>query len=491
MNSTTGNAFSALSTDLYELTMACGYWKTGASSQEAAFHVVFRQNPFGGEFTIACGLATAIDFLREFHFTESEIAYLGAQSGNDGQPLFERGFLDYLRTFGLRCDFDAMPEGTLAFPHEPLIRVCGPIIECQIVETALLNIMNFQSLIATKAARVCLAAGADTVIEFGLRRAQGMDGGLSASRAAYIGGCAGTSNLLAGQRYDIPVSGTQAHSWIMAFESETEAFQTYAEALPNNCVFLVDTYNSLEGVRRAISVGKWLRAHDHEPVGVRLDSGDRVALSIEARRLLDEAGFPDAVIVCSGDLDEHAIAEMKSRGAKINIWGVGTKLVTGQEDAALGVVYKLGAVRRPGEPWRYRIKLSDEPAKISSPGLQQVRRFFGPDGRFVADAIYEIEHRISEPCKVFDLQKNARSEIPAATDFADLLVPIFRRGELVYRVPKIHDSRERTREQLGCAPPAVLKLDNPRRYDVGLERSLYELRSRLISEAKQQSKISA
>jgi nicotinate phosphoribosyltransferase len=242
--------FSLLTTDLYEVTTACGYWKTGVSEDEAAFHVVFRKNPFGGEFTLACGLALVVDFVREFHFRETEIVYLASQRGNDGKPLFDAGFLEYLRALRLTCDIDGMPEGTLVFPHEPLIRVCGPIIQCQLLETALLNILNFQSLIATKAARVCLAAGDNAVIEYGLRRAQGIDGGLSASRAAYIGGCAGTSNLRAGERYGIPVSGTQADSWIMFFENEREAFQAYAEALPNNCVFLVDTYNSLDGVRR-------------------------------------------------------------------------------------------------------------------------------------------------------------------------------------------------------------------------------------------------
>src|SRR6266481_6296598 len=300
------HSFSALTTDLYEVTMACGYWKAGVSDYEAAFHVTFRKNPFGGQFTVACGLATAVDFLRTFQFAETEIAYLGSQRGNDGKPLFDSGFLDYLRDLQLTCDIDAIPEGTLVFPNEPLIRVCGPVAQCQLLETALLNILNFQSLIATKATRVCLAAKDDPVIEFGLRRAQGVDGGLTAARAAYIGGCAGTSNLQAGERFGIPVSGTQAHSWIMFFENEKEAFEAYAKAMPNNCVFLVDTYNSLDGVRRAIGAARQLRKEGHEIVGVRLDSGDRVALSIEARRRLDSAGFKNAKIVCSGDLDEFA-----------------------------------------------------------------------------------------------------------------------------------------------------------------------------------------
>jgi len=389
--------FTALTTDLYEVTMAYGYWKAGVSDHEAAFHVTFRHNPFGGQFTVACGLATAIDFLRMFHFTETEIAYLASQRGNDGKPLFDSGFLDYLRGLQLTCDIDAIPEGTLVFPNEPLIRVCGPVAQCQLLETTLLNILNFESLIATKAARVCLAAKNDPVIEFGLRRAQGVDGGLTAARAAYVGGCAGTSNLQAGERFGIPVSGTQAHSWIMFFENEREAFETYARAMPNNCVLLVDTYNSIEGVRHAIDVAGQLRKEGHEMIGVRLDSGDRVALSIEARRMLDKAGFTSAKIVCSGDLDEHVIADMKQGGARIDMWGVGTKLTTGQPDAALSGIYKLGAVRHPGGQWQYRIKLSDEAAKTSCPGLLQVRRFQQPDGRFIADAIYETDHAISEP----------------------------------------------------------------------------------------------
>ena len=469
--------------------MAYGYWKAGVSDHEAAFHVTFRHNPFGGQFTVACGLATAIDFLRMFHFTETEIAYLASQRGNDGKPLFDSGFLDYLRDLRLTCDIDAIPEGTLVFPNEPLIRVCGPVAQCQLLETTLLNILNFESLIATKAARVCLAAQNDPVIEFGLRRAQGVDGGLTAARAAYIGGCAGTSNLQAGERFGIPVSGTQAHSWIMFFENEREAFETYARAMPNNCVLLVDTYNSIEGVRHAIDVAGQLRKQGHEMIGVRLDSGDRVALSIEARRILDKAGFTNAKIVCSGDLDEHVIADMKQRGARIDMWGVGTKLTTGQPDAALGGIYKLGAVRHPGGQWQYRIKLSDEAAKTSCPGLLQVRRFQQPDGRFIADAIYETDHAISEPCVVVDLETEKKTEIPAKTDYSDLLVPVFRRDQLVYQTPNIEASREHARKQLDCAPPEILRLKNPTPYKIGLERSLHELRSTLIARAKEQSEV--
>src|SRR5437868_10010639 len=340
--------FSALTTDLYEVTMACGYFKAGMAEHEAAFHVTFRENPFAGQFTVACGLATAIDFLRTFHFTAAEINYLSSQRGNDGNAMFDSGFLDYLSGLQLTCDVDAIPEGTLIFPNEPLTRVRGPVIQCQLMETALLTILNFQSLIATKAARVRLAAENDAVIEFGLRRAQGIDGGLTAARAAYVGGCDGTSNLQAGEEFGIPVSGTQAHSWIMFFESERDAFEKYAKAMPNNCIFLVDTYNSIEGIRHAIEIGNELRTQGHEIIGVRLDSGDGVALSIKARRMLDEAGFANAKIVGSGNLDEYMITDLKQRGAKIDVWCVGTKLSTGQPDGALGGIYKLGATRRPG-----------------------------------------------------------------------------------------------------------------------------------------------
>ena len=468
--------------------MACGYFKAGVTDHHAVFHVTFRENPFAGQFTVACGLAAAIDFLRTFHFTDTEVDYLGSQRGNDGKRLFDSRLLDYLRGLQLTCDVDAIPEGTLVFANEPLVRISGPIIECQLLETALLNIFNFQSLIATKAARVCQAAKGDPVIEFGLRRSQGVDGGLTAARAGYIGGCAGTSNLQAGQQFGIPVSGTQAHSWIMFFENELEAFKTYAKAMPNNCIFLVDTYDSVDGIRHAIEIGSELRRQGHEIIGVRLDSGDGVALSIKARRMLDKAGFANAKIVGSGDLDEYMIADLKQRGAKIDVWGVGTKLSTGQPDAALGVIYKLGAIRRPGGEWQYRIKLSEELAKVSVPGSLQVRRFYQPDGRFMADAIYETDHGVSEVCEIVDIETEEKTTIPPNTHHSDLLVPIFRAGQVVYEAPSIEMSREHLCKQLSCAPPEILQLNNPAPYKIGIEQSLHELRSSLISRAKEQLK---
>ena len=465
--------------------MACGYFKAGVTDHEAVFHVTFRENPFGGQFTVACGLAIAIDFLRTFRFTDAEVDYLASQHGNDGKPLFDSRFLDYLRRLQLTCDVDAIPEGTLVFPDEPLVRVVGPVVQCQLLETALLNIFNFQSLIATKAARVCLAAEHDPVIEFGLRRSQGVDGGLTAARAAYIGGCAGTSNLQAGQKFGIPVSGTQAHSWVMFFDNEREAFQAYAKAMPNNCIFLVDTYDSIDGIRHAIEAGGELRRQGHQMIGVRLDSGDGAALSVKARRMLDKAGFTNAKIVGSGDLDEYAITNLKQRGAKIDVWGVGTKLTTGQPDGALGGIYKLGAIRGPGREWQYRIKLSEETAKISIPGSLQVRRFRNPEGRFIADAIYETDRGVSQPCEIVEIQTGNKTTIPANTRYSDLLVPIFRAGRVIYEAPGVETSRDHLRQQLSCAPPEVLPLNDAAPYSIGLEQSLCELRSKLIEHAEQ------
>src|SRR5688572_29036188 len=369
-----GQSLSLL-TDLYQLTMAYGYWKLGRGEQEAVFHLTFRKHPFAGGFTVACGLHAAIDYLRALRFDESDLAYLATLKGNDGRPLFEGGFLDYLRDMRFTCDVDAIPEGTAVFPHEPLVRVRGPILQCQLVETPLLAMVNFQTLVATKAARVCQATRGEPVLEFGLRRAQGIDGGLSASRAAYVGGCAATSNVLAGKLFGIPVRGTHAHSWVMSFDSELEAFRAYADAMPNNCVFLVDTYNTLEGVRRAVQVGREMRERGaHEMVGIRLDSGDLAYLSIEARKILDAGGFPKAQILASNDLDEQIITSLKEQGATIAIWGVGTKLVTAYDQPALGGVYKLSALRGADDAWKYKLKLSEQTAKVSNPGDRKSTR---------------------------------------------------------------------------------------------------------------------
>ncbi|HEY5910851.1 MAG TPA: nicotinate phosphoribosyltransferase [Verrucomicrobiae bacterium] len=488
---------SALLTDLYEVTMAYGYWKSERADLDAAFHLYFRNHPFNGGFTIASGLADVIEYLKGFQFEAPELDYVGGLKGDDGRPLFDRSFLRYLARLKFACDVDAIPEGTVVFPQEPLVRVRGPILQAQLVETALLNFVNFQSLIATKAARVCLAAESDPVIEFGLRRAQGVDGGFSAARATYIGGCVGTSNLLAGHVLGIPVKGTHAHSWVLAFEDELAAFEAYADALPNNCTLLVDTYDSLEGVRHAVEVGRRLGVRGGRLGGIRLDSGDLAYLSIEARKILDAAGFRDTVIVGSNDLDEYLIASLKQQKAAINVWGVGTKLVTAFDQPALGGVYKLSALRGADGRWRPRLKVSDEAAKVTNPGILQVRRFRGQEG-FVGDAIYDETRRLPNRVTIVDPVDptrrkqflNRRTGVLPVSDYGDrqdacptvedLLVPVFRKGKLVYSLPVLDEIKSRVRRQLDSLHPGIKRFSNPHRYPAGLELSLYELKTRLI-----------
>ncbi|HYO16296.1 MAG TPA: nicotinate phosphoribosyltransferase [Thermoanaerobaculia bacterium] len=474
----------SLLTDLYQLTMAYAHWKAGTDRREAVFHLFFRKPPFGSGFTVACGLELAIEYIESLRFPEGDLEYLASLQGNDGAPLFEKGFLDSLRNLSFCCNVDAVPEGTVVFPREPMLRVTGPIIIGQLLETPLLNLVNFQTLIATKAARIRLAAGGDHVSEFGLRRAQGIDGALAAARAAWVGGCDSTSNVLAGKLFGIPVRGTHAHSWILSFDSEQEAFETYAAALPNNCVFLVDTYNSLEGVRRAVDVGRKLRESGHEMVGVRLDSGDLAYLSKETRKILDEAGFPKAAIVASNELDENIITSLKQQGATIDFWGVGTRLVTGHGDPALGGVYKLSAVREPGGEWDYRVKLSEQAAKTTNPGLQQVRRF-STDGEFIGDLIYdELKGIPDEPVMVDPLDLTRRKVMHQGTPWEDLLVPIFRQGQRVYDPPPLADVRQRVRDQLAGFHQGVKRFANPHQYPVGMELGYFDLKTRLILEAR-------
>lgn len=474
----------SLLTDLYQLTMAYGYWKQGIADKEAVFHLFFRKNPFQGGYVITAGQQLVADYLRDFSFSKDDIAYLASLEGNDGCPLFDREFLSFLNRLELTVDVDAMPEGTVAFPHQPLLRVSGPILQCQLLETALLNIVNFQTLIATKAARICRAAGENPVLEFGLRRAQGIDGALAASRAAHIGGCAATSNLLAGKHFGIPVKGTHAHSWIMSFDDELEAFENYAAAMPNNCVFLVDTYDTLEGVRKAIQVGKQLQAGGHRMVGIRLDSGDLAYLSIEARKLLDEAGFSDAVIVASNDLDEHLIESLINQGAPITVWGVGTKLVTAFDQPALGGVYKLGAVREDGGNWVPKVKLSEQLIKTSTPGKLQVRRFKDSDGA-IADMIFNELQGPSDTI-VDPLDPTRRLTLKGAQASEDLLQPLMNRGQVVALAEPLPVVRERAINQLKMFHGGVLRLSNPHRYPVGLERELFELKSKLVLQARGQ-----
>ena len=474
----------ALLTDLYQLTMAYGYWKSGTAHRDAVFNLFFRRNPFRGGYAVAAGLQPVIEVLEGFRFSEEDVAYLGTLQGNDGHRLFGDEFLKEIQALEFSCDVDAIPEGTVVFPHEPLVRVRGPIIQCQILETFLLNVVNFQTLIATRAARICQAAGDDPVLEFGLRRAQGIDGGLAASRAAYIGGCAATSNVLAGKLYGIPVKGTHAHSWVMSFDDEMSAFESYADAMPNNCVFLVDTYDTIEGVRKAVAVGRKLRERGYEMVGIRLDSGDLAWLSMEARRILDEGGFPKASIVASNDLDERLIENLRHQGAQINVWGVGTKLVTGYDQPALGGVYKLSAIRDPGGEWQPRIKLSEQAIKVSNPGVLQVRRY-GMSDQFTADLIYDERMGIAEDSYMVDpMNSTRRQELSADAHYEELLKPIFRGGQRVYDSPDIHDVRSRTREQLSAFHAGIRRFVNPHPFPVGLESRLHALKNRLILDAR-------
>lgn len=464
-----------LLTDLYQLTMSYGYWKNKLHEHEAVFHLFFRKNPFKGQYAIAAGLQTAIDFIENFHFAEDDIAYLATLTGNDGKPLFETAFLQYLAALTFDCSIAAIPEGTIVFPHQPLLRIQGNIILCQLLETPLLNIFNFQTLIATKAARVCFAAKGEAVLEFGLRRAQGQDGAISASRAAYIGGCAATSNVLAGKLFNIPVKGTHAHSWVMSFEEEMEAFEKYAEAMPNNCVFLVDTYNTIEGVKKAIEVAQKLRETGHEAVGIRLDSGDLAALSIAARKLMDEAGFPNMQIVASNDLDEYEIEKLKQKGAKIDVWGVGTKLVTAYDQPALGGVYKLSAIRAPQKDWKFRIKLSEQAIKVSNPGILQVKRYF-QNGKPVGDMIFsEISPTFHH--KMVAFAENETISFAENEDSVNILMPIFEKGKNVYHAPNLSSIRD-------FAISQVALFEGITDYKVGLEISLYELKMKMIDDKK-------
>lgn len=473
-----------LLTDLYQLTMAYAYWKSGVGRKEAVFTLFYRRNPFGGGFSIACGLGYAIDMVANFRFDASDVEYLAELRGTDSKPLFEPAFFEYLLELRLKCDIDAIPEGTVVFPHEPLVRVQGPLIHCQLLETPLLNCINFQTLIATKASRICRAAQSNPVLEFGLRRAHGFDGGLAVSRAAYVGGCASTSNVLAGKMFGIPVRGTHAHSWVMAFDDELEAFQAYADVMPNNCILLVDTYNSLEGVRKAVQVGKTLRERGHELGGIRLDSGDLAYLSIRARQILDEAGFPDAEIVGSNDLDEHIISSLKNQGAKISVWGVGTKLSTAFDQPAIGGVYKLTALREPGRRWEYKTKISEQSIKTTTPGIQQVRRYRS-ETEFISDVIYDIKIGLEDGCTMVDPMDMTRQKtIPTETEFNDLLVPIFRQGRCVYDAPAIHEMRDCATRQLAMFHDGIKRFSNPHEYPVGLEKRLFELRTKQILKAR-------
>jgi len=471
-----------LLTDLYELTMAYGYWKLGMADKEAVFHLFFRKKPFGGQFAIAAGLDNVLDFLEHFRYSASDLTYLQQLQGSDGKALFEEEFLDYLSHFTCRCDIDAMPEGTPVFPYEPLLRVQGPLLHAQLLESPLLNSINFQTLIATKAARICFAAGSDPVIEFGMRRAQGPNGALAASRAAYIGGCSATSNVLAGKIYGIPVKGTHAHSWIMAFESEEASFEAYAEVMPNNCVFLVDTYDTIQGVKNALVVAQKMRKKGVEMLGVRLDSGDLAQLSMQVRKLLDRAGFEKAQIMASNELDEHIIQDLKHQGAQINSWGVGTHLVTGRDQSALDGVYKLSALKDEGGKWHYKVKISEQLVKVTNPGVHQVRRYWDDSGN-CADMLFDVHSIVpKEPLCIDPLDPTRLQKFSSDMRYKDLLVPIVRRGESVYKRPSLQEIRKKTLQELSHFPQEMRRFLNPQPYFFGLEKSLHDTKLRLIQE---------
>lgn len=476
----------ALLTDFYQLTMAYAYWKSGKAEEEAVFNLFFRKNPFQGGFTVAAGLDYIIDYCRNFKFGQDDLDYLKSMKNADGSLTFEPAFLEYLSKMEFSCDLDAVEEGTVVFPHMPIIKIKGPLIQCQLLETPLLNIINFQTLIATKAARIVYAAKGDSVLEFGLRRAQGIDGALAASRAAYIGGCTSTSNVMAGKLFGIPVSGTHAHSWIMSFDSELEAFKAYADAFPDKCVFLVDTYDTIKGVKNAIEVGKILRERGKEMLGVRIDSGDLAYYSNLAREMLDEAGFPDAKIVASNDLDEQIITSLKIQEASINVWGVGTKLVTAFDQPALGAVYKLAAIKNKEGVWEPKVKVSQQSIKINVPGNQRVVRF-SKNGKALADMIFLKEESLERgQFTIIDpVDPTKRKKIYTdGLEKEELLKSIFEKGTKVYERPDIHQTKKNTERNLTQFDKAHKRLVNPHVYPVGLEEGLYELRSQLVFKMK-------
>lgn len=467
-----------LLTDLYQLTMGYGYWKNGLADRKAVFHLFYRKNPFGNPYALAAGLDLVIDLLQHYRFSVDDIQYLGALKTVNGKSLFNESFLNYLQRMEFSCTVEAVPEGTAVLPFQPLLRIEGPLIQAQLLETALLNIINFSTLITTKAARICQATGGESVLEFGLRRAQGIDGGLTASRSAFIGGCTGTSNVLAGRLYGIPVRGTHAHSWVMCFEEELDAFAAYADAMPNNCTFLVDTYDTVEGVKNAIRIGHSLRERGHDLLGIRLDSGDLAELSKTARRLLDEAGFQNTRIVASNDLDEYRIKALKEQGAAINVWGVGTRLVTAYDQAALGGVYKLAAIADEHGFLQYRVKLSEQAIKVSNPGRLQVRRYTDEQGKPLGDQIYNLDF-YTPPPKVLNFGDNRPVTFDNA-DSRDLLVPVFEAGRLVYTSPALRDIREHALQEQKRF--AFLQQDGD--YINGLEPQLAVLKQHLVEEAK-------
>lgn len=472
----------ALLTDLYQLTMAQGYWECSKLDEQACFHAFFRDNPFDGGFAIACGMSHIAEMIEEFLFSGEDIAYLASLNAPGGGKLFNPDFLAYLKNLKLEIDIEAVREGTVVFPNDPLVRVTGPILQCQLIETALLNCINFETLIATKAARVCLAAETP-VAEFGLRRAQGESGGVRASRAAIVGGCASTSNVLAGQLFNIPVSGTHAHSWVMSFDSEIEAFRAYAEIMPKNCVLLVDTYDITQGIKNAITVGLEMKERGEHLAAIRIDSGDLSWRAIEARKMLDEAGLFDTGIVLSNDLDEYTIKSIKDSGAKVTSWGVGTKLATAYDQPALGGVYKLAAKRKGDGPWEDCVKVSGQAAKLTVPGVLDVRRYYHESGLLAGDMVFDINKGVALEY-IVDPADELRQKDLKGKRFVTLLEPLARGGKVVlkeeYRDAMI--AQAYCKEQLATLDESQKRILNPHSYPVGLEYGLFHRRRKLVSE---------
>ena len=465
-------------TDLYELTMMYGYFKEGMQDNEAVFDLFFRPKE-EIVYAVMAGLDSVIDYINNLHFGEYDLAYLRSLN------LFDEAFLKFLSELRFTGEIYGMPEGTIVFPYEPLLRVRAPIMQAQLVETALLTLVNHQTLIATKASRICYAANGDSVLEFGLRRAQGADAGIYGARAAIIGGCNATSNVLTGQMFGIPVSGTHAHSWVMSFPSEVEAFRAYAKVFPDTCLLLVDTYDTLRsGVPNAIKVFDELRAAGHEPVGIRLDSGDLAYLSKQARKMLDEAGYPNAKISASSDLDEYVIRDLKMQGCCVSVWGVGTRLITSEDNPALGGVYKMSAEIVNGVTTP-KIKLSDNPAKVTNPGIKKVLRLYGSDNKAIADLI-ALEHEVideSKPLRIFDPVQTYKTMTLTDYHVRELLVPVFVEGHQVYESPNIQEIQKYAKTEIDSMWDEYRRLSMPHTYKVDLSDELYDLKKRLIAAA--------
>ena len=474
-----------LLTDLYELTMMQGYFKN-PTNQTVIFDMFYRVNPCGGSFAITAGLEQMIEYIENLHFTDDDIEYLRSLH------IFEDDFLEYLRSFKFTGDIYAIPEGTVVFPREPLVKVIAPIMEAQLVETAILNIINHQSLIATKAARVCYAARGDGIMEFGLRRAQGPDAGIYGARAAVIGGCAGTSNVLTGQMFNVPVLGTHAHSWIMSFPDEYTAFKTYAKMYPNSCTLLVDTYDVLKsGVPNAIRVFEEMREEGVKLThyGIRIDSGDLAYLSKEAYKMLAAAGFDDATISASSDLDEYLIDSLKTQDAKINSWGVGTKLITADDNPAFGGVYKLAAVKdADSDTFQPKIKLSENTEKVTNPGNKTVYRIYSKKtGKIKADLICFADETFdeSQDLLLFDpLETWKKTKLAGGTYIMrEMLVPIFKNGECIYTSPSVTEIAEYCKQEKDSLWDETKRLFYPHRVYVDLSQRLYDVKKALLDQA--------